>query len=257
MRQVWMVAAFAMVAASCSNPQAGDQPSPETRAAVTKALADPNRAFQAADDATRKPEAILLFSGVKPGDKVFELIPGTGYWTRLFSSIVGPSGHVYAVWPQQYAHYSVGKVEALTAAAGKPPYANVTVSVEPTPAVTAPEQVDLVFTSQNYHDYPAEFMGSLQPSVLNQAAYNMLKPGGTYLVIDHAGAPGSGMAKTPELHRIDPAAVRSQVEAAGFTYVGSSDVLHREGDQYDLKVFDSRVRGKTDKFILKFMKPRK
>lgn len=225
--------------------------------AIAGAIADPNRAFQAADDPTRKPVEILAFTGVKGGDKVFELIPGTGYWTRLFSGIVGPTGHVYAVWPQQYARFSVGKVEALTAAADKAPYENVSVKVEPTPALTAPEQVDIMFTSQNYHDYPAEFMGSLKPSVLNDAAFAMLKPGGTYIIIDHAGAPGSGMEKTPTLHRIDPATVRSQVEAAGFVYEGSSDALRRDGDRYDLPVFDPKVRGKTDKFALKFRKPTK
>lgn len=249
------VMAFALLAACSGEPASKPQaPRPDL---IATAIADPNRAFQAEDDATRRPADILAFTGVKEGDKVFELIPGTGYWTRLFSAVVGRKGHVYAVWPQQYARYSVGKVEALTAAGGKPPYANVTVSVQPTPALTSPEPLDLVFTSQNYHDYPAEFMGNLQPSVLNDAAFAMLKPGGTYIVIDHAGAPGSGMEKTPTLHRIDPATVREQAEAAGFVYEGSSDVLRRDGDLYDLPVFDPKVRGKTDKFVLKFRKPAK
>ena len=245
-------ATIALMVAACGQATEDPKPSPDP---VAAAVAAPGREADRVDDAKRHPAEIIAFTELKAGDKVFELIPGTGYWTRLFSNVVGPQGRVYAVWPQQYARYSVGKVEALTAMANMPAYANVSVAVQPTPALTAPEAVDLVFTSQNYHDYPAEFMGNLDPSVLNRAAMQMLKPGGVYIVIDHAAAPGTPMSATRELHRIDPALVRRQAEQAGFEYVGSSEILRRDGDRYDLKVFDPAVRGNTDKFALKFRKP--
>lgn len=222
---------------------------------VAAALADHGRDSQRADDAKRKPAEIIAFSGVKPGDKLLELIPGEGYWTRILSKVAGPEGHIYAVWPQDYARFSQAKVALVTAMSRQPAYANVSVEVQPTPLLSAPEPLDLVFTSQNYHDYPAEFMGNTDPAILNDAVFKMLKPGGTYIVIDHAAAPGTTLAQTRELHRIDPALVKQQVAKAGFEFVGQIDVLRNPADQYDLKVFDPKVRGHTDKFAFRFRKP--
>jgi len=98
-------------------------------------------------------------------------------------------------------------------------------------------------------------MGSLDPSVLNKAVFAMLKPGGTYVVIDHQAAPGTSIEQTARLHRIDPALVKRQVEQAGFEYAGETDVLHRTDDDPKLEVFDPKVRGHTDKFALRFRKP--
>ena len=255
-------AALLVVTSACGKPEASNvaQPSAKTEPAaipayVKQAVADSGRDAQKMDDARRKPAEIIAFSGVKPGDKVLELIPGTGYWTRILSKIVGPTGHIYAVWPQSYARYSVGNVQSLQAMAKTAAYSNVSVEVQPTPVLTAPEKLDLVFTSQNYHDYPAEFMGDNGPSVLNNAVFKMLKPGGTFIVIDHLAAPGTPLAQTRELHRIDPALVRQETAAAGFEFVGSTDVLRNRADQYELKVFDPKVRGKTDKFAYRFRKP--
>lgn len=247
------LAAASLATASCD--RAEEPPVTPTTGYIVAAVQDAGRETQKRDDAKRHPAEIMAFTGVKPGDKVFELIPGEGYWTRLFSKIVGPEGRVYAVWPQQYARYSQHKVAMLRTMAADPAYPNITVDIQSTPAVTTPEQVDLVFTSQNYHDYPAEFMGNLEPAVLNKAAWDMLKPGGTYMVIDHAALPGTTLEATRELHRIDPALVRHQAEAAGFQFSGSLDVLRNPQDQHAIKVFDPKVRGNTDKFALKFRKP--
>ncbi len=87
--------------------------------------------------------------------------------------------------------------------------------------------------------------------------FDDLKPGGIYLILDHSAEAGSGGRDTGTLHRIDPAIVKKEVLAAGFIFVGSSDLLSRPGDNHALKVFDPTVRGKTDQFILKFRKPAK
>jgi predicted methyltransferase len=222
---------------------------------VTAALADPARAAHLAADARRHPGEIIAFSGLKPGDRVLDLIPGDGYWTRLFSRIVGPEGRVYAVWPRNYAVLSQGNVATLRQIAADPHYPNVTVEVQPTPLLTASEPLDMVFTSQNYHDYPDEFMGRTDPAQLNRAVFAMLKPGGTWFIVDHAAAAGSGMRDTETMHRIDPAEVRRQVEAAGFEFVGESRVLANSADDHTLPVFNPAVRGRTDQFILRFRKP--
>ena len=224
--------------------------------AIAKAAADPARGADAATvDARRKGPQILAFAGVKPGDKVIDLIPGGGYWTKLFSKIVGPTGHVYGIWPEPYAAEAKTNVQDYQKLAGSPDFANVSMSVEPATEIKVPEKVDIVFTSQNYHDYPDKFMGHVDPAVLNKAVWNALKPGGTWFIVDHVAPAGSGMADTDTLHRIDPAIVKQQVEAAGFQFVGSSDLLANPADTHQLKVFDPSIRGHTDQFIYKFKKP--
>jgi predicted methyltransferase len=118
-----------------------------------------------------------------------------------------------------------------------------------------PAPVDMVWTSQNYHD-PHNFPG-LDVGVFNKMVFDDLKPGGVYLILDHAAAAGSGLRDTKTLHRIDPETVKAEVLAAGFKLVGSSDLLRQPGDDHTLKVFDPSIRGKTDQFILKFQKPAK
>ena len=126
--------------------------------------------------------------------------------------------------------------------------------VQPAAELTAPEPVDVVFTSQNYHDYPDKFMGRIDPMVLNRAVYKALKPGGLYIIVDHAAQAGSGMRDTDTLHRIDAAIVKKQVLAAGFKFDGESQLLRNPADTHTLLVFKPEVRGKTDQFIYRFRK---
>ena len=222
---------------------------------VQAALADPGRNMHRGADERRRPGELIALSGLKAGDRVLDLIPGDGYWTRIFSRIVGGEGRVYAVWPKNYADLATGNVATLRQIAASPGYGNVRVEVQPTPILAAPEPLDMVWTSQNYHDYPDEFMGRTDPAQLNRAVFDMLKPGGTFFIIDHAAEAGSGMRDTERLHRIDPAIVRRQVEAAGFEYLGSSDLLANPADNRTLPVFDASIRGRTDQFVMRFRKP--
>ena len=219
------------------------------------ASADTRLARDAAIDARRHGPEIAAFAGVGPGSKVINLIPGGGYWTRTFARIAGPSGHVYGIWAQPYAHEAAGDVKRYAALAGSPAFANVSASIQPATSLSAPEKVDLVFTSQNYHDYPDPFMGPTDPALLNKAAFDALKPGGIYLIIDHVAAAGSGLRDTNTLHRIDPAIVRKQVTAAGFEFVGESRLLANAQDDHAKPVFDKAIRGHTDQFVYKFRRP--
>jgi predicted methyltransferase len=222
--------------------------------AIAKAAANPARGDQAKQDARRRGPEIVAFAGVKPGDKVLDLIPGGAYWTRLFAGTVGPKGHVYGIWPKPYAD-EAGRDTLNYAGLPKQGYPNVSLAIQPAKALTVPEKVDLVFTAQNYHDYPDAFMGKLDPSVFNKAAYAALKPGGVLLIIDHQDAPGTGMRNTDTLHRIEGAIVKKQVIAAGFRFVGESRLLANPADDHKKKVFDPAIRGRTDQFIYKFRKP--
>lgn len=200
-----------------------------------------------ARDTDRKPAEMLAFAGVRPGWKVAELAPGGGYFTRLLSIAVGERGYVYTsstrpapaveAWARSHGNVSLTKVtpgEAL-----------------------APEPVDLVWTTQNYHDFKNAKQGDSDAAALtNRAAFQALRPGGIYLVSDHQGAAGSGAGQTDTLHRIEDAAVIREVEAAGFKLAGRSQMLRHPADDHTQKVFETGVRGKTDQFVLKFVKPR-
>jgi predicted methyltransferase len=207
-------------------------------------------------DADRKPGETLAFTGVKNGAQIAELLPGGGYFTRLFSKAVGGSGHVYALVPARSPDAPADTPDfaaRVKAIAADPNYANVSVVTEPFSQLGVPAPVDLVWTSQNYHDLH-NFPG-LDVGVFNKMVFDDLKPGGIYLVLDHAAEAGSGVRDTKTLHRIDPEIVKQEVLAAGFVFVGSSKLLAQSGDSHAIKVFDATVRGKTDQFILKFRKP--
>jgi predicted methyltransferase len=247
--------AVALGAALVSGCSKAEPPRQFSQAALDQALADPGRKDQSQADARRKPGELIALAGVKPGDKVVDLIPGSGYWTKIFSKIVGPEGKVYAVWPQAYASDAGGDIGTLKKLAADKYYGNIVTEVQPTAALTAPEPVDVVWTSQNYHDYPDKFMGKNDPSVLNNAVFKILKPGGTFMIIDHVAKAGTGLADTDTLHRIDPAIVRKEVEAAGFKFAGESKVLENPADPLDMAVFDPKIRGRTSQFAYKFVKP--
>jgi predicted methyltransferase len=225
---------------------------------ITAAVADGNRPdTDKQRDANRKPADTLAFLGVKPGEKVGELIPGGGYFTRLLSKAVGPKGHVYALVPERPANAPADMPDLaarVKAIAADPNYSNVSVVVAPLATLAPPEAVDLVFTAQNYHDlhnFPVDVVA------FNKSLLNSLKPGGLYVVLDHSAEAGSGLRDTNTLHRIDPNVVKQEVTAAGFQFVGSSDILANSADTRTGKVFDPAIRGKTDQFILKFRKPKK
>ena len=241
-----LLLAAALCAASCSRAPT-----------VAAAFADPAReASDRAQDAHRQGPALMQFAGVKSGDKVMDLIPGAGYFTRAFSRVVGPRGHVYAMWPQQYAEQSVQAVNDLKAQSKAAPYRNVTVYTQPANALSAPEPLDLVFTSQNFHDYNDPFMGpGVSTAQFARQAYAALKPGGVFLVVDHVAAAGSGLRDTDTLHRVDPAAIKAQAAAAGFTFAGELGVLRNPADDHSLPVFNPAIRGRTDQVVFKFVKP--
>lgn len=206
-------------------------------------------------DVDRKPVEVLGFTGIKPGDKVADFIPGGGYVTRLFAKVVGKEGHVYAVVPDELLKMRDTADAGVKAIAADAAYGNVSVVHAPVNSFAATEPLDLVWTSMNYHDLHLKFFGPADLAAVNKAIFNALKPGGVYIVLDHAAAAGSGLRDADTLHRIDPEAVKKEVLAAGFELAGQSDVLANPADDHSAKVFDPAIRGKTDKFILKFRKP--
>jgi predicted methyltransferase len=223
---------------------------------VAAALANPARAMDVPTDARRKAGELLTFAQMKKGDVVVDLIPGNGYFTRLFSKIAGPSGHVYALWPAEYAREAGSNVTDMEKMSKTKDFSNVTlIADQPAAKFSMPQPIDVMWTSQNYHDYPDKFMGSVDPVTFDRAVFKALKPGGVFVVVDHVAEQGSGMRDTDTLHRIDPGIVKKQVTSAGFVFDGETNVLRNPADTHKLAVFDKSIRGHTDQFAFRFRKP--
>jgi len=224
---------------------------------VSAAVADPARpAQQVSLDPWRKPAEVLAFSGVKPGNRVADFMPGNAYFTRLLSDIVGPSGRVYAFVPdEQVAHCAPGEIAGTRALAAERHYANVQLLYGAAQRFAVAEPLDLVWIAQDYHDLHDKFMGPTDVARFNAAVFRALKPGGTFLVIDHAAEAGSGLRDTETLHRIDRDSIVREVTAAGFALQAESDVLRNRADTHRLAVFNAAIRHRTDQVVLRFRKP--
>ena len=228
---------------------------PPISPAIASAVADKGRpAEDTARDADRKPAEMLEFAGVKPGQTVGDFLPGGGYFTRIFAKAVGPKGAVYAIISEAQAA-NKDKPPAVNAIAADANYGNVKVVAANFQTLSLPTPADVIWTSQNYHDLHLTRL-NLDVAAVNKAVFNALKPGGYYIVLDHAAPAGTPVDAANTLHRIDPAIVKTELEAAGFKLVGESKVLRNPKDDYAKNVFDPAVRGHTDQFIYKFQRPK-
>jgi predicted methyltransferase len=251
------VAAFALV--GCGQSAEAPAPAPAEVSAdapnILAALADARRpAEQSARDAARHAADTLAFARIEPGDRVADIFPGGGYWTRLFAVAVGDEGRVY---PTIRADGVAGEYETPVLAVAAE-YPNATMARVPYDALAYPEPLDVIFTAQNYHDMPIASYNLGDRAAMNASAFAALKPGGIYVIVDHAAVDGSPVQTEDNdatLHRIDQAAVRREVEAAGFVFDGESDVLRNAADTRTVSVFDPSIRGSTDQFMMRFRKP--
>ena len=230
---------------------AADVPKP-----IAVALADTARPAEDRDrDAARHPAELMAFAEVKPGQRVADYIPGGGYFTRIFSGVVGPKGRVYAVFPEFMAKFETKDVASIEALVAQPAYANVQFATTLDDTLNIPEPLDLVWTSLNYHDL--QFGLSHDQIIgLDKAIYAALKPGGVLLVIDHVALPGTGWTVARTLHRIDPEAIKADMAEAGFKLEAESAVLRNPDDPHTAVIFDPSIRGKTDQVAFRFRKPR-
>jgi predicted methyltransferase len=211
-----------------------------------------------ARDPVRHPTELMKFAGVKPGMTIVDFWPGGGYWTRLFSAAVGPRGKVIEFVPAEIAASPRAPLDVARRTAAEPGLGNVAAQSAPVDQLSGDHDVaDIVWTFENYHDVHDSFMHGADVRAFDRAVFRMLKPGGVFIVADHADAPGTGLAHTEDLHRIDPAAVRAEVLAAGFVFDGESRLLANPADPHSAKVFDPSIRDKTDRFVLRFRKPRR
>lgn len=226
---------------------------------IAAAVASPARSADNVEkDESRKPAEVLRFLGLNPGMHVLDLFGGNRYWSEIMAPVVGPKGSVLVWEPTQF--YSPATKTAFATFAAKTP--NVSIVATPFEAPVLPKnRFDFVILNENYHDTywqnPKMGIPEMNPAAFLKAVYASMKPGAVIGVIDHVANPNSDTRATVEkYHRIDPDVVKADFKRAGFVLAGSSDILRNPADPHDVPVFDPSIRGKTDRFIFKFKKPR-
>ncbi len=215
---------------------------------------DPSRGDALSNPEFKGPE-VLKFIGVKTGDRVADIF--SGRFTTALAGVVGPTGRVYAFVPEEAIKIHPELRDMLSGRAKDPAYVNVETTTAPIEGMVLPDKLDAVFIRQNYHDLHVRFMGPADVPAFNRKVFAALKPGGVYVVLDHVAAPGGEVNQVANrLHRIDPATVKAEVEAAGFKLDAESAVLANPADAHDKMVLETSILGKTDQFLLRFRKPR-
>jgi predicted methyltransferase len=201
---------------------------------------------------------LIRFARVEADATVIDVYPGDGDWTRLFSDVVGPRGRVYSFVPAEVAHFSNDAVGAMRTLAKEPGRENVeAVSADLVAMGQVTQPAGVLWLHLFYHDLHTALIQAKGATAadFNRAVYERLKPGGSYVIIDHAAAAGAGASDAQSLHRIEPATVREEVEAAGFLLDAQSALLANRDDPHSTRVFDPSIKGETDRFAWRFVKP--
>ena len=216
-----------------------------------KAVADATRpADDRAADAIRAPADTLFFAGIKPGMVVGELYPCGGYFSRMISDVVGPTGKVYGIDTSRWKGCDTSTQKVVDEG-----HKNFSFTVNAFGEFTLPEKVDLFWITQNYHDLHIKEYGTVDMAAFNKKVFDALKPGGTYFILDHQAAGTLSDDDIAKVHRIAKAQLIAEVEAAGFKLAGEGFFLNRAGDDHTKSIFDPAIRGKTDQYALKFVRP--
>lgn len=208
-------------------------------------------------DVSRKPADVLAFLGLRPGMRVSDMFGGNLYWAEIMTPVVGPRGRVTIWEPRQF--YQQKDYDRYLAYKAKHP--NLWMRVSPIEAPDLPAATyDLMLINLDYHDIYWESAESgvprMDPDQWLKTVYAAMKPGGVVGVIDHVAKPGDTRATVDKLHRIDPAVVKADFKRAGFKLEAESGMLRNPEDDHSLLVFDPKIRGKTDRFVFRFRKPR-
>lgn len=263
--QATLVAALVCALAGCAAPPGGQDRATLSAAEIAAIVASADRTpADRENDKRRKPEQMLDFIGPRPGMVALDIVAGGGYTTELLARAIGPTGQVFGQAqprdpnrpaPPGARAPGAGVLDrAARLAAAKSPAAPINLAlqrlVDPVPPALQ-GKLDLVTLMFNYHDLG--FMGEGRAQ-MNRAVFAALKPGGVYVIADHAGRPGTGISESTTLHRIEEAFLRNEIEAAGFKLVDSGSFLRNPADPRDKETPDPPMP--KDEFVLKFVKPR-
>jgi len=252
-----------LCAAGCARNDSGTDPGagvvPGAAAdPIAAAVADPRRpADDVARDGGRNPQAVLEFAGLGPGMSVLDMFAGGGYYTELAAYVVGAPGRVVAY---NNTGYSMAASKAIASRYAGGRLANVEQLTSENNALELPPGAfDVVLFILSYHDvyYLDGERGWTQidrPAML-KTLFDSVKPGGRVIVADHVATAGMPAAEVRALHRIDPELIKADFQAAGFRYDGETDVLRNPDDDFGVIAMAPNVRGKTDRAVMRFVKP--
>lgn len=206
-----------------------------------------------ARDPQRKPGRVLDFFGIKRGMHVADVMAGDGYYTEIISKVVGDAGRVYC--QNTAIPLRVFAEKPLTERLAREGFDNVTrLDTEFDENHGFPEGLDAAILVRFYHDFGWQ---EVDRENFNNLIFSVLKPGGTFGVLDHTAADGKGISQGKSLHRVEPALVREEIEAAGFVLEAESFLLKNPDDEHDWNIFTDggKRRDTTDRFIYLFRKP--
>jgi predicted methyltransferase len=236
-------------------PLAAAQAVPADVAAAVSAPGRPAAAM--ALDTGRHPAEVLRFAGLRQGDRALDLFTDSGYYGEIMARAVGPRGSVLGWNPREFTQNDTRAEQA--AVHQRSP--NFVTMVTPAAAFTLPAQAfDFAMIHLNYHDTYYENARAhyrMEPDAFLRTVFQSLKPGGTIAVVDHVANPGGDTRQVVnQLHRIDPAALRADFERAGFVFDGELPLLRNPEDDHSKLVFDASIRGRTDRVVYRFRRPR-
>jgi predicted methyltransferase len=243
LRRSLVLAAAAMAAAAVA---ASAQKAPDYAAIIAAPdRSDADRVI----DKRRNPVQLLAFTGARPGMAVLDMGAGGGYSTELMARAVTPGGKVYA---QNAPAFGGRAKERYEARVNSPAMKPVTLLLRPFDDPTPPEvrDLDLITFFFFYHD--VTYM-QVDRAAMNRKLFAVLKPGASLVIADHSAPAGTGTGVGKTLHRIEEAALRKEVEAAGFKLVAEGNFLRQPGDKRDFNV--NKPTGPVDEFVLRFQKP--
>lgn len=245
--------AFVAGCQSAAAPEPASEPGPALAPLIEAAVSDQTRlADQVERDAGRKPAELIAFSGIQPGETIADIAVGGGYYTAILSRYLGDDGKIHAVDPARIFEAFPQAAEGFPNYIENDPRANVTYSVQELDAFEVSEPLDHILMVLYYHD---TLWTGEDRDKMNAAFFDALKPGGSFLVVDHDGEPGAAAEIGKTLHRMDCTLISPEVTRAGFVLEASADFLENPDDPLTVSVFDPEWRGKTDRCVLKFRKP--
>jgi predicted methyltransferase len=209
-------------------------------------------------DENRKPAELLGFLGLEQGMAVTDMFGGNRYWAEIIAPAIKPGGTLVVWQPTQFLNEKrKAEFDAFSAKQG-----NVALLVTPFAAPRIGTGLyDFMLMNLDYHDVywqsDERKIPRMEPDAWVKNLYDAMKPGAVVGIIDHIASPGGDTrAVVEKLHRIDPAVVKADFERAGFVLEAESNLLRNPADDHSLNVFDEKIRGRTDRFIFKFRKPR-
>ncbi|MGC1468751.1 MAG: methyltransferase domain-containing protein [Sphingorhabdus sp.] len=209
-------------------------------------------------DEGRKPVETLQALGLKKGMKVLDYMAGGGYYAEIMAKAVGPKGKVTAWNPEAFVSSDKAKEKWVALSTRTPNLAHNNAAFD---GFEAPaKSYDFALFHLVYHDlyWQSEKFNvpKTDPDAVLKKLYAAMKPGGIVGVVDHVGGKGDTRETVDKTHRIDHEVVKADFARAGFKLVSESQHLRMPNDDYAKSVFDPALRGKTDRFVFKFKKPK-